>query len=164
MSSDPVETSTPEAVSRAFYEAWKGERWERMVSCLQTSWARQRAAKLDQSEAEPLEARLERAGHEFDSPTWEEAYGGDLAEWLQQSFGRCKLVQFTVGKHEEFGPAIVDVPVEVGLKDRLGRAGYIEFATSVVCEDEDGAPSVEGVWGVNPISVLGHVMRAVNRG
>lgn len=148
MSNGPVE-----AVEK-FVEAWGDQDFDLMLDVCQTSWRmeRNRAAKKER------EMSIDHV------PEWitqgQENVGYTARERLEAWFGGSNLTFGAVKGEpeeveiEEFSDVMVDVPVEIYLKDQYGQTQATTRKVRVIQENMMGSPDPEGQWGVNPVSVM----------
>jgi len=72
---------------------------------------------------------------------------------IEVAFGSKTLIRFKVKEKETIVPAMVDIDVEIHYKQ--GTAKYNRITkVRCVCERQAFDASVNGSWGVNPISAL----------
>lgn len=135
--------SSPVQATKAFVASWGNQDFGAMLGTVQPSW------RIGRNHA----AVQEREAHE-------DNVGYTARARLEMWFGDDKLIMADVDSDvqkvdiKEFSDVMVDVPVELVIKDRFGRLSRQRRVVRVICEDESGSPTPDGEWKVNPVSVM----------
>lgn len=150
-------SNTPETAVQEFVDAWGEQDFRKLRSCVQTSW------RMSANSAAERERQMLPEDYP-EMPKWvhqgEDNKGYTALERLRVWFGDESLEMAEVSGEaepsgiEHLGDVMMDVPVQIVLKDRFGQRKAETRIARVVCENELGEPTTDGTWGVNPVSIM----------
>jgi len=112
-----------------FMKAWKNKNWKKILKYCQITWVKD--------------------GHPNQS----------AVDWLKHSLSHIAPLEWSLKERNVVGEATVDITLTVSMMVDMGGYKTKQKVTKtrtarVICELDSYQPSIDGTWGVNPVSCL----------